>query len=140
MAIKVNVTLLLDIPADQDASAFDWVNETLRPMQACFGSNSGLIDYAIDGGTEAFDYNAVLYEEGDAFGAAPRVETDHDAMLAIQECMDGVAWDSDTAEQIAQIMIDAGYRIRDCNDVDLAREDAESCAEEIANKAERRDK
>lgn len=44
---------------------------------------------------------------------------DHQAMLAIQEQMDGVEWDSDTLSAIGDIMINAGYRIRDMNDVDL---------------------
>ncbi|MGX1364054.1 hypothetical protein [Bradyrhizobium elkanii] len=44
---------------------------------------------------------------------------DHQAMPAIQEQMDGVEWDSDTLSAIGDIMINAGYRIRDMNDVDL---------------------
>lgn len=44
--------------------------------------------------------------------------TDHEAMLAIQELMAGVEWSADTLDRIAAIMIDAGYRIRDCDDVD----------------------
>ena len=44
---------------------------------------------------------------------------DHQAMLAIQEQMDGVEWDSDTLSAIGDIVIRAGYRIRDMNDVDL---------------------
>lgn len=44
---------------------------------------------------------------------------DHDAMLAIQEQIDGVEWTPDTLDSIAAIMIGAGYRIRDLNDVDL---------------------
>ena len=39
--------------------------------------------------------------------------TDHDAMLAIQELLDGVEWTPDTLEQIAEIMENAGYTIRD---------------------------
>jgi hypothetical protein len=39
--------------------------------------------------------------------------TDHDAMLAIQDLMDGVAWTPDTLNEIAQIMENAGYRISD---------------------------
>ena len=42
-----------------------------------------------------------------------------DALLAIQELMDGTEWNSDTLEAIAQVMINAGYRIRDLDDVDL---------------------
>jgi hypothetical protein len=43
---------------------------------------------------------------------------DHALLLAIQEQMDGVEWNSDTFERIAQLMVEGGYRIRDCNDVD----------------------
>jgi hypothetical protein len=39
-------------------------------------------------------------------------------LLAIQEQLDGVEWSSDTLERIAAIMVEGGYRIRDCNDVD----------------------
>lgn len=43
---------------------------------------------------------------------------DSDAMLAIQEIMDGTEWNADTLEEIAKVMISAGYRIRDIDDVD----------------------
>ena len=43
---------------------------------------------------------------------------DHDAMLAIHELLDGVEWGSQTLEDIAVIMEQAGYPIRDCNDVE----------------------
>jgi hypothetical protein len=43
---------------------------------------------------------------------------DHALLLAIQEELDGVEWDSDTLERVAQLMVASGYRIRDCNDVD----------------------
>lgn len=43
---------------------------------------------------------------------------DHAALLAIQELLDGVEWSADTLGEVAQIMIGAGYRIRDLNDVD----------------------
>lgn len=42
-----------------------------------------------------------------------------EALLAIQEQLDGVEWSSQTLEEIASIMTRAGYRIRDMNDVDL---------------------
>jgi hypothetical protein len=45
--------------------------------------------------------------------------TDHDALLAIQELMDGVEWSADTLDGIAKIMVSAGYRIRDLDYVDL---------------------
>lgn len=41
------------------------------------------------------------------------VPAEHDALLAIQEELDGVEWSSDTLSRIADIMIQAGYRIRD---------------------------
>lgn len=43
---------------------------------------------------------------------------DHAAMLAIQEVLDGTEWNSNTLEAIAKIMTDAGYRIRDLDEVD----------------------
>jgi hypothetical protein len=47
--------------------------------------------------------------------------TDHEAILAIQELMDGVEWNGDTLEAIAEILINAGYKVRDLNDVSLNR-------------------
>lgn len=41
------------------------------------------------------------------------------ALLAIQEAMDGVEWNSDTMEEVATIMVRAGYRVRDLNDTDV---------------------
>lgn len=38
-----------------------------------------------------------------------------DALLAIQELLDGVIWTQDTLNQIAAIMEAAGYDIRDSN-------------------------
>jgi hypothetical protein len=46
--------------------------------------------------------------------------SDHDAMLAIHHLLDGEEWSSDTLDAIADIMEMAGYRIRDCNDRDIA--------------------
>jgi hypothetical protein len=43
---------------------------------------------------------------------------DHDAMLAIQELLDGVEWSPNTLDEIAAIMWRAGYRIRDAEDED----------------------
>jgi len=43
---------------------------------------------------------------------------DHTLLLAIHELLDGVEWSPDTLEQIAQLMMDSGYRIRDVDDVD----------------------
>jgi hypothetical protein len=44
--------------------------------------------------------------------------TDHEAMLAIQQELDGVEWTADTLECIAEILQQAGYRIRDLDDRD----------------------
>lgn len=41
-----------------------------------------------------------------------------EALLAIQELMDGVEWTPDTLEEIKQVMVAAGYRIRDLDDRD----------------------
>jgi len=43
---------------------------------------------------------------------------DHDAMLAIQELMDGVEWNADTLKEIANVLELAGYRVRDLDDRD----------------------
>jgi len=40
-----------------------------------------------------------------------------DALLAIQELLDGVEWTPTTLEEIAAIMVKAGYRIRDVSRV-----------------------
>jgi hypothetical protein len=37
-------------------------------------------------------------------------------LLRIQELMDGAEWTSDTLGDIAELMIRAGYRVRDLND------------------------
>jgi hypothetical protein len=47
-----------------------------------------------------------------------RTMSDHDAMLAIQECLDGTEWNSNTLEEVAAIMTAAGYKIRDLDDVE----------------------
>jgi hypothetical protein len=70
MAQLVNIALLLDVP--DDASAIDWVNETLREMQRAFTVSADLIDYAVQGPIHAGDEldDAIAnetYEEGDAF-------------------------------------------------------------------------
>jgi hypothetical protein len=43
---------------------------------------------------------------------------DHQAMRAIHREMDGTEWDSGTMSAIANILDQAGYRLRDLNDVD----------------------
>jgi len=44
--------------------------------------------------------------------------TDHEAILAIQELLDDVEWTADTLDAIAEILIEAGYRIRNLDEVD----------------------
>lgn len=39
--------------------------------------------------------------------------SDHQALLDIQELMDGVNWSPDTLEAIAEILEGAGYRVGD---------------------------
>jgi hypothetical protein len=41
---------------------------------------------------------------------------DHEAMLAIQQELDGVEWAADTLERVAEVLQKAGYRIRDLDD------------------------
>lgn len=38
---------------------------------------------------------------------------DHDVILAIHALLDGTAWDADTLDEIAKILDDNGYRVRD---------------------------
>jgi hypothetical protein len=52
-----------------------------------------------------------------------RCLTDHEAMLAIQQVLDGTEWNSDTFEAIAQIVTDAGHAIRDMNDESVVQEE-----------------
>ena len=44
--------------------------------------------------------------------------TDHNALLRIQELLDGVEWTPDTLEAIADIVREAGYKVRDLEDKD----------------------
>ena len=44
------------------------------------------------------------------------INSDHDAMLAIQELLSGVEWDVDTLGAIAEIMVEAGYAIDSVKD------------------------
>lgn len=45
--------------------------------------------------------------------AAPQVLSDHDALLQIQEIMSAVSWSPDTLDDIAAVMVAAGYEIED---------------------------
>jgi hypothetical protein len=38
---------------------------------------------------------------------------DHEIILAIQELMDGVEWTPDTLQEIAELLHENGYQIRD---------------------------
>jgi hypothetical protein len=49
--------------------------------------------------------------------------TDHDAMLAIQELLDGVEWSPNTLSEVAWILERAGYRVRDIEDRDAGESD-----------------
>jgi hypothetical protein len=44
--------------------------------------------------------------------------SDHEAMLAIQQELDGTEWTAETLERIAEILQQAGYRVRDLDDRD----------------------
>jgi len=44
--------------------------------------------------------------------------TDHEAMLQIQEALDGREWNADTLETIAAILVEAGYRLRYLDEID----------------------
>lgn len=41
-----------------------------------------------------------------------------DALDAIAALLDGQEWSPDTLDDIARILRDAGYEIRDCNDIE----------------------
>ena len=49
---------------------------------------------------------------------AAAIRKREDVLLGIQELMDGVEWTPATLEAIAALMVNAGYRIRDLDDVD----------------------
>ncbi len=42
--------------------------------------------------------------------------TDHEAMLAIQELLGGQVWTAEVLEEIADVLQQAGYRVRDIED------------------------
>ena len=45
--------------------------------------------------------------------------SDHDILLAIQERMDDVEWGPDTLDEIAKLLNDNGYLVRDLDDIEL---------------------
>lgn len=47
--------------------------------------------------------------------------TPEEALLRIQELLDGVEWTPDTLEAIAVVVQAAGYRVRDLNDGEVSR-------------------
>ena len=51
-------------------------------------------------------------------GKMSRSDMDHELALAIQQELDGVEWLPETLETIALLLVNAGYRVRDMNDVD----------------------
>lgn len=42
-----------------------------------------------------------------------------DALLAIQDLLDGTVWTPETTEEIARILVKAGYRIRDRHEKEI---------------------
>jgi len=46
------------------------------------------------------------------------MSSDHEAMLAIQELLDGIEWKPETLDAIAAILVRAGHTIRDLYDVE----------------------
>jgi hypothetical protein len=46
-------------------------------------------------------------------------DTDHEALLNIQELLDGNSWTVDTLDEIALILTRAGYPIRDLDELPL---------------------
>jgi hypothetical protein len=56
----------------------------------------------------------------------PQRMGDVDLLMAIQELLDGVEWDSDTLEDIATLLNDNGYQVRDPNDLEDEDDDEET--------------
>lgn len=50
--------------------------------------------------------------------AHDNIEGQNALLAAIVRELDGVEWDPDTTSNIAQLLIDYGFRIRDCNEVE----------------------
>lgn len=44
---------------------------------------------------------------------------DHEILLQIQELLDGVEWTPETLDEVAKLLNDNGYRVRDLDDKDL---------------------
>lgn len=59
-----------------------------------------------------------------------QVKTEHDAMLRIQELLDGVEWSPDTLDEIATVMRAAGYVIGDIDELGDDDDACEYCAGE----------
>ena len=49
------------------------------------------------------------------------IDEGDEVLLEIQGLMDGVEWTPDTLDEIAQVMIQAGYRIRNLDDIDTPK-------------------
>jgi hypothetical protein len=65
-------------------------------------------------GFKTDDYRELVKHRPDAYSPCElkRLPSEQ-ALLAIQESMDGVEWTPDTLERIAEILEQAGYRVRD---------------------------
>jgi hypothetical protein len=42
-----------------------------------------------------------------------QITSDHELVLAIQDLMDGTAWDADTLQEIARLLVSMGYQLHD---------------------------
>lgn len=49
-----------------------------------------------------------------------------DALQAIQELLDGTNWTPDTLNEIARILIAAGYQMRDANEINLPEQETKA--------------
>lgn len=90
---------------------------------------SGIIDLFLTPAAQARDVPHLSISGTDAerrgcltslllLSGAKQNTTDADAMLQIQELMDGQEWSPETLDDIAAIVRKAGYRIRDLDDND----------------------
>ena len=61
----ITVGLILDV--DDDAEAYDAMNDILRDRQRCFAPSSVLLDYGVISSPVAVRLSADEYQEGDAF-------------------------------------------------------------------------
>ena len=55
------------------------------------------------------------------------MRNDHDLILEIQERLDGVEWTPGTLNEIAHLLVESGYRVRDLDDRDRDWQSAQTC-------------